>query len=252
MISPFFRNLLISFVGMALFVVFLFHIHDNMMASRQIDFDPIEFKKEDYTHEELVLFADIAFKWNTNRLRRWHTDIRVEIKNAADIDPTWIAEVDSVIAILAPLIAPLKIERVLSDGNLHVYRHVDYAPVSNDPPAHVRYLEGLAQTNSETEYSSDIRFAALYDATSSISQALMHEFEHVLGLEHPSQFYPYYLTIGETVMPQHIYLDNHYMAYSQKPYYISEQEKNVIRMLYSPTIHAGLDRDMFMEKMGLR
>ena len=91
----------------------------------QCDFvtvDAAAFQKEkEYTKEELLLFADFAFP--NDRIRKYDEDIRVVIKNKEYLNDASIHEVDSIIAILAPLVHPIKIYRVEKNGNLVVTRN---------------------------------------------------------------------------------------------------------------------------------
>ncbi len=225
--------------------------YENAVIKEARRFNAQKFKDARYTDEELSLFCDIAFMHEETRIRKWTKDIKVEIKNIADLDQKSIAEVDSVIAIFAPLIAPLKIERVKKDGNLHVYRKVSKVTSSKpkDQPR-PKYLNGLAKTNRVTRYSSNITFACIYDGQHASSQTLIHEFEHALGLNHPIKLYPYYVTIGRSVIPQYFRSIDEIRAFYNQPFYLSEQEKTVIRMLYSPEIKSGLHIDLFAQKMG--
>ena len=197
-----------------------------------------------------MLFADIAFTRKSRRILKWTTGIRVEIKNIEELDREAIEEVDSIIAILSPLIAPLSMERVNSGGNLHIYRAVDTAPLSSRPRKIV-HLNGLAKINSETPLSWDIKYAHIYDGKHVRTQTLMHEFEHALGLEHPFRLYEYYLTIGRSAIPQHYTAYGGWLRFHSMPYYISPQEKAAIRLLYSPAIRPGLHHDTFTRGMDL-
>ncbi|MFV0417994.1 MAG: hypothetical protein ACK5KT_04560 [Dysgonomonas sp.] len=223
---------------------------ESITASSIRDFYADGFKSIDYTDDELGLFCDIAFMHEDVQIRKWSENIKVEIKNISDIDQRSVAEVDSIIAILAPLIIPLKIERVEKNGNIHVYRHVNSiksaTPHSLSKP---KYVNGLTQINKKTPYNWNITFACIYDGPSTTAQTLLHEFEHALGLGHPFKPYPYYLTIGRSVIPQYFRTNEEFMAFINQPFYMSEQEKKVIRMLYSPDIKSGLHIDIFAQKM---
>lgn len=236
--------ILITMIGIAALCI------ENITASSTRNFHVDGFKSVEFTDDELGLFCDIAFMHEDIQIRKWNEDIRVEIKNITDIDKKSIEEVDSIIAILAPLIAPLKLERVDKNGNIHVYRHVkstkSATPHSLSKP---KYVNGLTQINKKTPYNWNITFACIYDGPSTTAQTLLHEFEHALGLGHPFKPYPYYLTIGRSVIPQYFKTDEEFMAFINQPFYISEQEKKVIRMLYSPEIKSGLHIDIFAQKM---
>lgn len=241
---------MLSIITLATIIGMASHCLEGITASSIRNFDVEKFKSIDFTEDELGLFCDIAFMHEDVQIRKWEEDIKVEIKNIADIDKKSIAEVDSIIAILAPLIAPVKIERVERNGNLHVYRHVKRIKSATPPSIFKpKYVNGLTQINKKTPYNWNITFACIYDGPSTTAQTLLHEFEHALGLGHPFKPYPYYVTIGRSVIPQYFKTDEEFMAFINQPFYISEQEKKVIRMLYSPDIKSGLHIDVFALRM---
>ncbi|WP_163273808.1 hypothetical protein [Dysgonomonas sp. 511] len=209
-------------------------------------FDAEKFKQIGFSDDELSLFCDVAFTGDEIRVRKWTDNIFVEIKNIDEIEPYAVEEVDSIIAILAPLIAPVKIQRVESGGNLHVYRRVERI----DPLKPEKYCpRGLARINKTSAYSWDINFAIIFDGCDASSQTLMHEFEHALGLNHPIKLYPYYITIGRSVIPQYFRTMREVQAFRSQPFYLSPQEKTVIRMLYSPEVRPGMHIDHFAARM---
>ncbi|MBB4036986.1 hypothetical protein GGR21_002900 [Dysgonomonas hofstadii] len=225
--------------------------YENAAIRSANDFNSEKFIESGFTIEELALFCDIAFADDGVRIRKWTKDIKVEIKNIGEIDKRAIDEVDSIISLLAPLIAPLKIERVRKDGNLHVYRNVTH--VKSSKPHHVpkpKYVNGISKINSKSRFSWSIDFAIVYAGCGNQCQTLLHEFEHALGLDHPINMYSYYLTIGRSVIPQYFSSQEAIKDFLAQPYYLSEQEKKAIRMLYSPHIKAGLHIDNFARKMG--
>ena len=187
-----FAVLLIILIGMASF------FHHNAQNKEIENFNADDFKKVGFTTEELFLFCDVAFGHEGNRIRKWETDIKVQIKNISQLDRQSIAEVDSAIAVIAPLIAPLKIERVYSNGNLLVYRNVKEFPEAETDGHNPN---GLAVVDPRPNYSWGIQSARIYDSYSSHSHTLMHEFEHSLWLEHPRKTYSTYLTIGRSAIP---------------------------------------------------
>lgn len=223
---------------------------ENAALREARSFDAKEFKEIPFTMEELTLFCDVAFVYENTRIRKWTTDIKVEIKNKEHLDEKYIDEVDSVIAIFAPLIAPLKIERVEKGGNLHVYRKVNCV-AGNKYSGKWHYLNGLSRINKKTAYSWDISFACVYDGYNADSQTLIHEFQHALGLDHPINLYSFYVNIGRSVIPQYFQSQKEFSAYVNEPFYLSGQEKKVIRMLYSPQVRPGLHIDIFTKRMGL-
>lgn len=237
--------ILVSIIGLASF------FHHDAQAKEINNFDTRKFNEVGFTFEELHLFCDIAFGHEKEYLRKWETDIRVQIKNISEQDRYSIAEVDSVIAILAPLIAPLKIERVYSDGNLIVYRNVKQIP-ETELGERRSNANGLARVGRRAVYSWSIESACIYDCDHSHPHTLMHEFEHALGLEHPSRTYSCYLTIGRSAVPQYFRSWYQWADYMSQPFYLSEQEKTVIKMLYSPEMKSGLRKDHFMRQMLLK
>lgn len=188
-----------------------------------------------------MLFADIAFPYN--RIRKWNTDIKVEIKYTDRLKESDILEIDSIIKILSPLIHPLKISRVSSDGNLIVYRKVDSIPISGRQPRGFCYIPPLIKS-----MTYNIVYAEVYDWEYSIGpEILLHEFEHAIGLQHPSKQYPFYMNIRGS----YEFKSLEEMERCKVPYYISEQEKRIIKMLYSSFIKSGLDKKTFIKKAKL-
>jgi len=221
-----------------------------VMETRVFDAEKFT-QKTEYTAEELELFCDVAFMSEDTRIRKWRKDIKVEIKNINQLDRKSIAEVDSVIALLAPLVAPLKMERVHSGGNLLVYRNVEeIIPSRTKSIPHAVTINGMTKIGGKMAHTWAIDSASIYDGKYADPQTLLHEFEHAIGLAHPVRLYPYYLTIGRSVIPQYFRSLEEVQAYLKQPFYLSEQEKTVIRMLYSPEIRSGLHIETFMKKMG--
>lgn len=234
--------ILLTTIGLVAFVM------ESSAAKEARRFDSNKFMTSvEYTKDELSLFCDIAFTDEEVCVRKWKKDIKVEIINIAELDKYSIAEVDSVIAILAPLIEPIKIKRVEKDGNLHVHRKVQQVTPSKPEK---NCLNGLARINKKTPYSWEISYACIYDGCEASSQTLMHEFQHALGLSHPIKLYSYYLTIGRSVIPQYFRSKEEIQNFLDQPFYLSEQEKTVIKMLYSPEIPAGLHINLFADRMG--
>ena len=207
-----------------------------------IEIDAENFQKEgNYTTEELLLFSDIAFPYE--RIRKWEEDIKVEIKNMDKLKPVDIFEVDSIINILSPLISPVKMYRVADGGNLIVHRRVDSIPIQETRISGFCYIPPLIKSRTLA-----INYAEVYDMVYlTMPNVCLHEFEHAIGLQHPSIQYPFYMNIaGEYTFNS--LEDWEAAAY---PFYISEEEKKIIRMLYSPYIKSGLTKKTFMKRMGL-
>ncbi|MBK5721874.1 hypothetical protein JGH11_13420 [Dysgonomonas sp. Marseille-P4677] len=246
----FIKYTIFSFMVLTIVIGLASFINENEAVKEIRRFNADLFREIGYTDDELSLFCDVAFMHEDTRIRKWDRDIKVEIKNIADLSDKSIAEVDSVIAILAPLLAPIKIERVRSGGNLHVYRKVSEV-VSHKIKSHPRpvCLNGMAKINGKSDRSWSINYACIYDGAHSNSQTLLHEFEHALGLDHPIKLYSYYVTIGRSVIPQYFRSKEDVRSFLRQPFYISEQEKKVIKMLYSPEIKAGLHIETFARRM---
>ena len=208
-------------------------------------FDTEAFRQIGYTDEELALFEDIAFNRKDSCIRKWNTDIRIEIDDIAHTKEWAVKEVDSAIIVLAPLIAPHKIYRVNKNGNVKVYRTKRSVTLTDMDAIRPVALHGLTKKNKVTESSSDITSASVYVRQGAATQTLLHEFMHVLGVEHPSVAHPFYVTIGRSVIPNHLYPKGG-EPYIQQRFYISEQEKTAIRMLYHPSIRSGLTKSTFL------
>jgi len=196
-------------------------------------------KKGNYSRDTLLLFVDIAFPYD--RIRKWNGDIKVEIVNEDKLDKESISDVDSIIHLLSPLIQPVKIYRVAKDGNLIVRRKVDSVPNTTNDAQGFCYIPPLIKT-----LSWNIKYAEVYDIW--YSPVIFHEFLHAIGLQHPSKEYPFYMTIdgGHTFES----LEDAEVLYNHL--YISEEEKTIIKMLYSPYIKSGLRKEEFIKKMKLQ
>lgn len=207
-------------------------------------FNTESFKNKKYSKEQILLFCDIGFReWNT--LRKWNTDIKVEINNIDSLDPSHINDVDSCIAILSPLIKPLKIERVKSNGNLTVF-------FKNRMSPRMGMAKGYCSSNPLL-FSSEINNVEI-DILKKLSNSktLLHEMEHALGLAHPKRKYSYLLNIAGLDSPAIFKTVDEYEVYSKSRYPISRQEKEVIKMLYGGDFTSGLKRSTFMKSMGLK
>lgn len=224
------------------------------------------FKRKGYTQEEIELFNDIAF--SKGCVRKWDKEIRVEVIGTPGPNA---ANIDSVIKIIEPLIAPVKIKRVKTNGNLIVYRGVSKNQYKG--------FLGFATYNSSA-HTKKIQNGIIYEMENAKYLTLMHEFEHVLGLNHPQKAYPFGLLIWGQDSPgkasdnynveKHSPLElepghYHFKSFEDFARYqeeqkqhvqvftemLTEQEKQVIRMLYSPDIKAGLKRSTFMRLMNI-
>lgn len=209
-------------------------------------FDKIRFQRAKYTKSQIMLFCDIGFR-ESNIIRKWDTDINVEINNIDSMDVMHIADVDSCIAILSPLIKPLKIRRVKSGGNLKIF-------YVNKMPLQMGMGMGYCKLNNSWFSSSinNVELDILKIMPPPEASILLHEFEHALGLAHPKRkHYPFILNICSPQAPAIITMDE-LDAYLDNRYPISEQEKEVIKMLYSGVFASGFDRRSYMKEMNIK
>lgn len=247
----FVKYIVLSIAILVMTIGMVSSLRESAFVRETRTFDAEKFKEMKYTDKELALFCDVAFMSEDTRIRKWRKDIKVEIKNIDQLNRKAIAEVDSVIALLAPLIAPVKISRVNDGGNLLVYRKVKEIVSSR-----TKYLprsaciNGMTRIGARADYSWAIDSAAIYDGHNADPQTLLHEFQHALGLAHPVRLYPYYVTIGRSVIPQYFHSQKEVQAYMKQPFYMSEEEKTVLKMLYSPEVVSGLHIETFIKKMG--
>ena len=115
MISKIYTNI----TSISVFIMFLFIFQSCIVERNNSSLWADKFKTN-YTLEEIELFNDIAF--SKGYLRKWDKDIRVQVIGTPG---PRCANIDSVIKIIEPLIAPLKISRVQSNGNLIVHRGIE-------------------------------------------------------------------------------------------------------------------------------
>lgn len=64
-----------------------------------------------HSKESVAFFSDIVFR-EGNKIRKWKSDIRVELDCVSLNDSNCVVLTDRIISILTPLIKPLKIYRV--------------------------------------------------------------------------------------------------------------------------------------------
>jgi len=207
------------------------------------EFDAELFKAKGYTQEEIELFNDIAFL--DGRIRKWETDIKIEIKGVPDPKA---GSIDSAINEIAPLIKPLNMEIVKGKGNIIVERGVYTVFDKLIKPA-----KGRAEVNPGIVCPA-INSARIIERRKAGTKTLLHELEHAIGLRHPRKSYPFLMKIIGHDSPQwndsiRNHPDKQFHLYTQQ---LSEQEKKVIQMLYSPEIKSGLTRKTFMKKMGIQ
>lgn len=179
------------------------------------------------------------------------------------IDSFCIAEVDTVIKRLSPLISPLKIYRVSEGGNFIIHMNLDNTPVGRGI--------GYALVNNLNLFSVPINYADVY-TTKYALHYLSHEMCHAIGLSHPQKQYPFYNIMGNNEFYVKEYIDEN-ADIANKPLKnalvfdteaemlefesrqnrmkISIEEQKVIKMLYSNDFKPRLTRYTFLRKMGL-
>ena len=232
---------LLAMIPVAVFIFLVI----GLLQCNFITVDADAFQKEkEYTKEELLLFADFAFP--NDRIRKYDEDIRVVIKNKEYLNDASIHEVDSIIAILAPLVHPIKIYRVEKNGNLVVTRN-------KQTSGKYRRSSGCENSNLFETLSWSNTYSEIYDTHHyNGAKHIFKEFEHALGLDKPARQYPFYTNINSNT-PQKPYIFRSFEESDScmAQFYISEQEKMVIKMLYSPAIKSGLRKEEFMKQFKL-
>lgn len=218
-------------------------------------FDVDSFNSKNYPKESIALFSDIAFR-EGDRIRKWKSDIRVELDSVSLKDSNYVVLTDQIIAILTPLIQPLKIYRVQENGNLIIHANVDNTPVNKGI--------GYAAVNHFNLLSESIRKVDIYTTKHSLS-VLPHEMCHAIGLSHPENRYPFYNIMGINSFvikalfddPSKIEPSEYELIFDtlddlatfQKENIIPPQEREVIKMLYSDDFKVGLKKKYFIQKV---
>ncbi len=109
------------------------------------------------------------------------------------------ADIDSVINILAPLIKTFANKTGNSNGNLIVHRGVSSQKLGAN----------LGYASFKSSGSKSIIRGTIYESEKADYLTLMHEFEHILGLDHPRKLYPYELLIWGTGSPDNSVVNYH-------------------------------------------
>lgn len=217
-------------------------------------FDADRFNSKNYSKESVAFFSDIAFR-EGDKIRKWESDIRVELDSVSLKDSNCVVLTDQVISILTPLIKPLKIYRVQENGNLIIHANVDNTPINKGI--------GYTAVNHFNLLSESIYKADVYTTKHYLS-VLPHEMCHAIGLTHPENRYPFYNIMGiNSFIVKEIYDDPSKIETSkydlvletfddlttfQKENIIPPQEREVIKMLYSEDIKVGLKKKYFLKK----
>lgn len=230
-----------------------FFLYDSLR--QRFLFNADSFNSKNYSKESIALFSDIAFR-EGNRIRKWESDIRVELDSVSLKDSNCVVLTDQIISILTPLIQPLKIYRVQENGNLVIHANVDSTPINKGI--------GYADVNHFNLLSESIHKADVYTIKHSLS-SLPHEICHAIGLSHPENMYPFYNIMGinsfvikeliddasKTKPSKYDLIFDTYDDYItfQKENIIPPQEREVIKMLYSEDIKVGLKKKYFLGKI---
>lgn len=246
------------FLIVILTIVLSLFLHDSLKQSSL--FNKKHFISKGYSQQDILLFTDIAFR-EAGKLRKWNQDIKVEIDTTCAIDENCIIEVDNVIKALAPLIAPVKIQRVSKNGNLIIHINCQNTPVGHGI--------GYTLVNDLSMFSEPINHADVYTIKFHLS-ILPHEMCHAIGLSHPENRYQFYNIMGindfyiketnkniKKISPDRFALVfgswkemDSFNDYQRK-LVIPLEERRVIKMLYSNDFTSGLKKSIFKKEMGL-
>lgn len=218
-------------------------------------FDADSFNSKNYSEECVAFFSDITFR-EGNKIRKWKSDIRVELDSVSLKDSNCVVLTDQIISILTPLIKPLKICRVQENGNLIIHANVDNTPINKGI--------GYTDVNHFNLLSESIHKANVYITKKNLS-VLPHEMCHAIGLTHPENMYPFYNIMGvNSPIIKELFNDSSEikpskydlffdtfddLAAFQKENIIPPQEREVIKMLYSDDIKVGLKKKYFLKKV---
>jgi hypothetical protein len=208
------------------------------------NFDSKSFKNAtNCTTDDLNLLVDIGNcnllrrHRNANRFIKWESDIKVEITDIERLSENEISDVDSIIKLMTPLIAPVKIYRVEKNGNFRIHLRLEKLPYKDAMGcAFINIYWGNYKIQSADVYESK---------WVKTNTTFIHEFLHGLGLSHPRKTYPFNLTMGT----QDFSSIEESEKYAEQKHPLSEQEKQVLKMLYSPMIKSGLKIECFKEKI---
>lgn len=245
------RIVVISTLAIAISVLIIYFSYKIYQKSL---FNEDSFFSKNYTTSEIDFFVDIAFM-RPGLIRKWESDIKVEIDTTNGITDADIFEIDKVIEIIAPLIKPISIYRVQSNGNLIVHLNLLQRAKNN----FIGYTTCTDLTKSKTIYNAEIFVLKHYNSI------IMHEFLHAIGIDHPEKEYPFYTVMGVNTYvvleaqevgskyPDYGIVLNtwdEYDALYDKSYNnMSEQEKKAVKMLYSSDFKSGLTKKYFLNRL---
>ena len=242
---------MLIYSAIAGFIIGLLYLCVRIYFIPNPKFDPLQFKQEvQYTKKDLSLFCDIAFQEGNSRIKKWETDIRIEIVDTCKLDSVAIAEVDSLIKLLVPLVQPLKIRRVAEGGNFRIHRRLSGEQM---PRYRGTIPRGICHYNSIFKswslVSVDVYESSLpYDPP----HTLLHECLHGLGLVHPSVKYPFQMSIVTYKTPNIYHSIDEAEEYNKQKFPLSVQEQEVLKMLYSPAIKSGLSKKRFKKALHIK
>ena len=165
----------------------------------------------------------------------------------SDISGTFVSDTSGTFGVIySPLVHPIKIYRVEKNGNLVVTRN-------KQTSGKYRRSSGCENSTLFETLSWSNTYSEIYDTHHyNGAKHIFKEFEHALGLDEPAKQYPFYTNINSNT-PQKPYIFRSFEESDScmAQFYISEQEKMVIKMLYSPAIKSGLRKEEFMKQFKL-
>lgn len=245
---------LTTLILLLIFLVFLWILYRESFRQKKL-FNSDSFKAKNYSNESIDLFTDIAFR-EGDKIRKWENNIYVELDSTSLKDTNCITLTDQVISVLTPLIKPIKICRVKTNGNIVIHANVENIPEGN-------YL-GYTATNHFNLFSESIRKVDIYTLKNEL-HVLPHEMCHAIGLRHPTHKYPFYNIMGtNNYIIKEMYnnpslikptkYDLVFDTFADRDRYIKQniiplQEREVIKMLYSEDIKVGLKKKYFLSKI---
>ncbi|WP_320052949.1 hypothetical protein [uncultured Acetobacteroides sp.] len=192
-----------------------------------------EYLKKNYSTKELEYFGEVGF-YTGNSVKKWQKNITISLVGTPKQGD--IALVDSIIKEVMPLVAPIRIERKDSDGNLKI-KLVD------------RVDKGYANQHVKLGFFNEFQYSDINlpnNLKGTLRQAtLRHEFLHALGLHHPIE-----KGTGTLIESNVEFVD--FDMENVKNYRFSELDKRMIKMLYDKNIIKGLKKKDYLQTLGLK
>jgi len=187
-----------------------------------------------YETKELQYFGQVGF-YNGQTVKKWGKNI--EISMVGEPRRGDVELIDSIINEIGPLIAPIKIERKTSGGNLRI-KFVDKVDAGF---ADHQVRLGLFD---EFQYS-DINLPNILKGT--LRQAtLRHEFLHALGFDHPKD-----RNTGTLIESSVEFVGNDEES-NVKNYKYSELDKRMVKLLYDSKIIKGLEKKEYLLSLNMK